>query len=69
MAGRQFVVVAAVIVIVLAAVFVFHAGKTTEVVTPEFSEVDDTLSDLESFMDFENQEFDFDMEELYTGWS
>ena len=69
MTSKKLVVAVAVVILVLAAAFVYRAGETTKVSTSEFSEVDDVLSDLESFLDLENQEYDFNMEELYTGWS
>jgi len=69
MTGKQLAAATIVIVLALVVVSLYHTEKTSEVSTSEFTEIDDSLSDLESFLDFENQEYDFSMEELYTGWS
>ena len=34
----------------------------------EFSSVDDLLKDLEDFLNFENQTFDYDLGEISGGW-
>ena len=52
---------------ITAAVLIHHESvETTEI--PEISEVDEWLADLEDFLDLENQSYNFELSELYSGW-
>ncbi len=53
------------IVLIAAGAFVYmKAPATTTTTTPELSEVDDSISELESYMDFENIDQDIGMDGL-----
>jgi hypothetical protein len=56
-------------VLCAAAFYVLYAPQaTTPAAQDEFSVIDDWLSELDDFLDFENQTFDFDLEEITENW-
>lgn len=68
--GKQVLTLALGVILIAAALTVITGvhQKTAENEAPEFSEVDDLLGDLESFLEFENQEYYFELSDLYSGW-
>lgn len=51
------------------AFYVFYVPQaTTPAAQGEFSTVDSWLSELDNFINFENQTFDFDLAEIAENW-
>ncbi|MFQ6129317.1 MAG: hypothetical protein ACE5OT_00705 [Candidatus Hadarchaeaceae archaeon] len=53
--------------VVGAAVFFTYKG-VTPTIPEEFSPIDDELKELDDFLNFENQVFDFDLGEIAGDW-
>jgi hypothetical protein len=73
MGGKRLAAVAAMFILLVAGAFaLYHPApeapvtpeEEEEVVTPEFSEVDELLTELDEYLVFENTEYDFGMDDL-----
>lgn len=53
---------------ILGAMVIYTYQATTPAAQDEFSTIDDWLSELDDFLDFENQMFDFDLGEIAGDW-
>ena len=68
--NKAVVALALVVCIAVAVTVVVYVVKRQQPTTQkdEFSDVDDMFKDLDDFLNFENQEFDYDLGEITGDW-
>ncbi len=65
---KQTAVILVVFVAIVGAAAFYIYQPTTPAVQDEFSTIDDWLSELDDFLNFENQDFDYDLGEISGDW-